>query len=465
MTDASPARILIVDDDVAHAESLQDALELEEYQATVVHGGREALEVLREQAFDVVLTDLKMDGISGLDLLRESRSLHPNTPVLLITGHASIETAVDAMRHGAEDYIAKPVNLPELRAKIARAVERARLLADHEELQRQNMELRRQLDERFGLEGILGHSPQMQRIFQMISQVAPTHATVLVLGESGTGKELVARALHRSSGRAKGNFVAVNCAAMSEGLIESELFGHKRGAFTGAIADKVGRIAYADGGTLFLDEVGDMPLTTQAKLLRVLETREVVQVGGHEARKVDVRLVAATNRDLRQMVTEGTFREDLLFRLQVVTLDLPPLRERVGDLPLLLDHFISTFAAEHGRPVTGISAEARAVLARHDWPGNVRELRNAVENMVLLCGGSTIGLEDVPDTIRAARGGAAGGGFELAGRSLDDVERALIAANLELMEGNRERTARVLGIGERTLYRKIKEYGLTPPRA
>lgn len=460
MSDPNPARILIVDDDVAHAESLQDALELDGYVCAVVHGGAEALEVLREQAFDVVLTDLKMDGISGLDLLRESRSLHPNTPVLLITGHASIETAVDAMRHGAEDYIAKPVNLPELRAKIGRAVERARLLADHEELQRQNMELRRQLDERFGLEGILGHSPQMQRVFQMISQVAPTHATVLVLGESGTGKELVARALHSASGRSSGNFVAVNCAAMSEGLIESELFGHKRGAFTGAVSDKVGRIAYADGGTLFLDEVGDMPLTTQAKLLRVLETREVVQVGGHEAKAVDVRLVAATNRDLRQMVQEGTFREDLLFRLQVVTIDLPPLRDRVGDLPLLLDHFISTFAAEHGREVGGISAEARAVLARHAWPGNVRELRNAVENMVLLCQGETIALDDVPDTIRSGPSGAAGGGFDLAGRSLEEVERALIAANLELMEGNRERTAKVLGMGERTLYRKIKEYGL-----
>jgi two-component system response regulator HydG len=460
MSEASNPSLLIVDDDVGHAESLQDALEMDNYECQVVHGGAEALEVLREKAFDVVLTDLVMADVSGLDLLRESRSLHPTTPVLMITGHATIETAVDAMRQGADDYIAKPVNLPELRAKLNRAVDRARLLADHEELKLQNEDLRRQLDERFGLEGILGHSPQMQRVFQIISQVAATHATVLILGESGTGKELVARALHRSSPRVKQNFVAVNCAALSEGLIESELFGHKRGAFTGAVTEKQGRIAYADGGTLFLDEVGDMPPATQAKLLRVLESREVVQVGGHEAKKVDIRLVAATNRDLRSMVAEGSFREDLLFRLQVVTIALPPLRDRVGDLPLLLEYFVRTLAAEHGRPVTGISPEARAVLARHDWPGNVRELRNAVENMVLLAQGEALQVGDLPESVVAAGGQVRGTQLDLAGRSLAEMEEALIKANLELMEDNRERTAKVLGIGERTLYRKIKEYGL-----
>jgi two-component system response regulator HydG len=460
MSEASNPSLLIVDDDVGHAESLQDALEMDNYECQVVHGGAEALEVLREKAFDVVLTDLVMADVSGLDLLRESRSLHPTTPVLMITGHATIETAVDAMRQGADDYIAKPVNLPELRAKLSRAVDRARLLADHEELKLQNEDLRRQLDERFGLEGILGHSPQMQRVFQIVSQVAATHATVLILGESGTGKELVARALHRSSPRAKQNFVAVNCAALSEGLIESELFGHKRGAFTGAVTEKQGRIAYADGGTLFLDEVGDMPPATQAKLLRVLESREVVQVGGHEAKKVDIRLVAATNRDLRSMVAEGSFREDLLFRLQVVTIALPPLRDRVGDLPLLLEYFVRTLAAEHGRPVTGISPEARAVLARHDWPGNVRELRNAVENMVLLAQGEALQVGDLPESVVAAGGQVRGTQLDLAGRSLAEMEEALIKANLELMEDNRERTAKVLGIGERTLYRKIKEYGL-----
>jgi two-component system response regulator HydG len=259
--------------------------------------------------------------------------------------------------------------------------------------------------------------------------------------------------------------VAVNCAAMSEGLIESELFGHVKGAFTGATASKEGRLAYADGGTLFLDEVGDMSLPTQAKLLRVLETREVIPVGGNTTRKVDIRLVAATHRDLAQMAAEGTFREDLLFRLQVVTLVLPPLRDRTGDVPLFVEHFIREMAETHGRPVHGITPEARALLVRYHWPGNVRELRNAIENMVLLAAGEVLTEEDVPETIRKAAGGGATSHAnlvktDLAGRSLAEVERDLIAANLSLMEGNREKTAKVLGIGERTLYRKIKEYGL-----
>jgi two-component system response regulator HydG len=285
---------------------------------------------------------------------------------------------------------------------------------------------------------------------------------VLVLGESGTGKELIARAVHNNSNRKEGPFVAVNCAALSEGLIESELFGHTKGAFTGALSAKEGRIVYADGGTLFLDEVGDMPLSTQAKLLRVLETREVLPVGGNQTRKVDIRLVAATNRDLKAMARTGAFREDLLFRLQVVTIDLPPLRERAGDVPMLIDHFISELSAQHGRSVRGISPEARTLLVRYDWPGNVRELRNVIENMVLLARGEVLSVEDVPESVSEHRGdGKRAGGFELAGRSLAEVERALIQANLELAEGNREKAAKILGMGERTLYRKLKEYGLS----
>tara|TARA_R110002126_G_scaffold86474_5_gene208713 strand:- start:3888 stop:5279 length:1392 start_codon:yes stop_codon:yes gene_type:complete len=456
-----PARILVVDDDEAHAEALADALEMDGYRCDVADGGASGVERMRTSTYDAVLTDLVMTDRSGLDVLKESKQLLPDAVVLLITGHASVETAVDAMRHGAEDYLPKPVNISELRAKLTKAIEKVRLRADNQELMRQNQELRRQLDKRFGFEGILGHSPQMLRVFEVLGQVAPTAATVLILGESGTGKELVAAAVHQNSPRAGQNFVAVNCAAMSEGLIESELFGHKKGAFTGAVADKEGRIAFADGGTLFLDEVGDMPLPTQAKLLRVLETREVMQVGGNEARKVDIRLVAATNRDLREMVAAGEFREDLLFRLQVVTVNLPPLRDRAGDVPLLIDHFVSHFREAHGRPVTGVTPEARALLVRHDWPGNVRELRNAIENMVLLARGDTMTVDDVPESILGASSRTGhSGGMELAGRSLAEVERALIASNLELMEGNRQQTAQVLGMGERTLYRKIKEYGL-----
>ncbi len=461
-------RVLVVDDDEGHGEALADGLEIDGYDCVVVGSGTAGVEAMQGGEFDAVLTDLVMHDRSGLEVLREAKVIAPDTPVLLITGHATVETAVDAMREGAEDYLSKPVKLAELRAKLARAVEKSRLKKDNESLRSENAELRRQFDKSFGFDGLRGHSPEMTRVFEILARVAPTAATVLVLGESGTGKELIARAIHTNSERREKNFVAVNCAALTEGLIESELFGHVKGAFTGALADKEGRIAYADGGTLFLDEIGDMPLATQAKLLRVLEAREVVQVGGNEPRSVDIRLVAATNRNLREMVAEKTFREDLFHRLQVVEIHLPALRERTGDVPLLVEHFIAEFRETHGRQVVGIAPEARALLARYPWPGNVRELRNAVENMVLLAAGETLSGDDVPVGIRlweseGAEGGgesAIAGGFQLAGRSLEEVERALIQVNLELMEGNRKRAAEVLGMGERTLYRKIKEYGL-----
>ncbi|MCL4143829.1 UNVERIFIED_CONTAM: hypothetical protein GTU68_016259 [Idotea baltica] len=302
----------------------------------------------------------------------------------------------------------------------------------------------------------------MQRLFEMLGRVSGTSATVLILGASGTGKELIAHAVHRNSPRKDGPFVPVNCAALSEGLIESELFGHVRGAFTGAVSANEGRIMFAKGGTLFLDEVGDMPLETQAKMLRVLENRTVVPVGGNKEVPVDIRLVAATNRDLEEMVKKGTFREDLFFRLQVVTLHLPALRERTGDIPILIDHLINEMNESHNRKLAGISPEARTILVRYPWPGNVRELRNCIENMVVLAAGPRLEVEDVPQNI-AQQGGdgvPGGGGYTLQGRSLAEVERDLIAENLALFEGNREKTAKLLGIGERTLYRKIKEYGL-----
>lgn len=449
-------RVLIVDDDEAHAEALAESLELDGYVSTLAGSGKEGVERLAEQSFDAVLTDLVMHDLDGLALLKEAQRLQPEAAVVLITGHGSVETAVDAMRRGAADYIEKPVRLNELRTRLERAVETRRLRRD-------NRELRAQLDERYGFEGLIGNSPQMQRVFTVLRQVAPTTATVLILGESGTGKELVARAVHLNSPRRERHFVAMNCAALSEGLIESELFGHTKGAFTGAVTAKEGRIVYADGGTLFLDEVGDMPLETQAKLLRVLESREVQPVGGNRTQKVDIRLVAATNRDLRALVAKGRFREDLLYRLAVISIDLPPLRERQGDLPLLIDHFLIEFARLHGRPSRPLSPEARAVLLRHPWPGNVRELRNAIETMVLLADGDTIALGDVPDSLRegAALAPPPRQGYELAGRSLAEVERDLIVANLALVEGNRQRAAQILGMGERTLYRKIKEYGIT----
>jgi two-component system response regulator HydG len=450
-----PLRVLIVDDNESHAEALSDGLEMDGHRCRIAHSGSAGATLLSEESFDAVLTDLVMPDLSGIDVLKAARSLQPDAVVLLITGHESVKTAVDAMRHGAADYLTKPVDIAELRARLGRAIEAQRL-------KRTNTELQRQLDKRFGFEGIIGHSPPMQRLFDILGQISATNVTVLILGESGTGKELVARAIHKNSPRESQHFVAVNCAALSEGLIESELFGHVKGAFTGAVAHKEGRIVYADGGTLFLDEVGDMPLATQAKLLRVLESREVLPVGGNQAQKVDIRLLAATNRDLKQMVRDGSFREDLLYRLQVVTIDLPPLRERRADLPILIDHFTNEISQAHGRTVRGITPEARTLLLRYAWPGNVRELRNAIENMVLLARGAILDVDDVPDSVKQGEGDAEKvvDGYALAGRALADVERDLIRENLKLFGGNREKTAKVLGIGERTLYRKIKEYGL-----
>jgi two-component system, NtrC family, response regulator HydG len=451
-----PIRVLIVDDDEGHAEALADGLETENCACRLAHSGKEGIELLGEATFDAVLTDLVMHDVGGLEVLEEARRLQPDAVVLLITGHGSVETAVDAMRRGATDYLTKPVRISELRTRLLRALETGNL-------KRTNRELRKQLDKRYGLEGLIGHSLPMQRVFDVLQQVSSSHATVLILGESGTGKELVARAIHTNSPRKDRPFVAVNCAALSQGLIESELFGHVKGAFTGAVTAKEGMLVYADGGTLFLDEVGDMPLETQAKLLRVLETREVQPVGGNATRKVDVRLVAATNRDLKTMVAESKFRGDLLFRLQVVTLQLPPLRERPGDVPLLIDHFVTALAEEHGRSVRGITPEARALLVRYPWPGNVRELRNALETMVLLARRDVLELEDVPEHIQHATGqpGKAHGHYELAGRALADVERDLIQATLVLTGGNRQKAAKLMGIGERTLYRKLVEYGLS----
>ena len=394
-------RVLVVDDDEGHGEALADGLEIDGYDCVVVGSGTAGVEAMQGGEFDAVLTDLVMHDRSGLEVLREAKVIAPDTPVLLITGHATVETAVDAMREGAEDYLSKPVKLAELRAKLARAVEKSRLKKDNESLRSENAELRRQFDKSFGFDGLRGHSPEMTRVFEILARVAPTAATVLVLGESGTGKELIARAIHTNSERREKNFVAVNCAALTEGLIESELFGHVKGAFTGALADKEGRIAYADGGTLFLDEIGDMPLPMQAKLLRVLQDGEVRPVGSNVSRRVDVRIVAATHRDLVEAAKDGSFREDLLFRLNVITIHLPPLRERAGDVERLVRGLLPRIAEEVGREAR-ITDAALAALAAWGWPGNVRELENELRRAVAL----SDGVIDVADlSPRVAEGG------------------------------------------------------------
>ena len=453
MTQPLPA-VLLVDDHAAHAEALAEGLEALPVATDIATGGKEALDKLAAKPYDLVITDLVMSDLDGMELLREAKGRSPDTEVIVVTGYATVENAVAAMQQGAATYLRKPVNLDELRAVVRGVLEK-------QSLRRTNVELRRELDQRFGLEGIVGNHPKMLRLIETLRQIAPTDATVLVYGESGTGKELVARALHNNSPRRTKRFVALNCAALSEGILESELFGHEKGSFTGAAAARVGRFEYADGGTLLLDEVGDMPASTQVKLLRVLEQNEITRVGSNTPIHVDVRIVAATHRRLEALVKDGTFREDLYFRLKVVTLHIPPLRERREDIPLLADHFLREIAAAYNKPLTEISPDARRRLAAYDWPGNVRELRNAIEHMAVVTTDAVLGADDLPDHIVPGDAPVAPEVPQLVGISLEQAERGLIRNTLASVGGNRVEAARILGIGERTLYRKIKEYDLT----
>jgi len=374
--------------------------------------------------------------------------------VLLITGHASVETAVDAMRLGAADYLTKPVRIAELRTRLQRALETGRL-------RRTNKELRRQLDKRYGFEGIIGDSAAIRRVIDTIRQVAPSTIPVLITGESGTGKELVAQAIHRHSRRRERRFATFNAAGQSESLLEDQLFGHVRGAFTGADRDREGVFEYADKGTLFLDEIGDMPMSMQPKLLRVLETGEVIRLGSNQPRKADVRFISATNQDLKSMGGQGRFRQDLYFRLNGVEIHLPPLRERREDVPSLVRHAVGRWCADLGRARVEVGDPAMMRLIAYGWPGNVRELLNVVHRMVVTSAGDRIELRDVPAEIRESPGEQAEGGLgSLAGIGLDRLEKEAIRQTLAMTAGNREQTAELLGIGERTLYRKLKEYGL-----
>jgi len=457
------ARILVVDDEREHADAAAEALRRAGHAVDVVYTSQGALDRLEENAYDVVVTDLRLDGPDGINMLRAAHKNDASTQVILLTGYGTVESAVEAMQAGALTVLTKGagLNLTELRTTVARAVEKGRAAA------RRAAQAR---GETTGLEAIIGTSAAMKRVLRLVNAVAPTTATVLVVGESGTGKELVAQAIHQNSPRRGKPFVTLNCAALSEGILESELFGHEKGSFTGALASRKGRFEYADGGTLFLDEVADMPLSTQVKLLRVLEYGEIFRVGSNEPVKVDVRLVAATNRELEKELVEGRFREDLYFRLKVVTLCLPPLRERVEDIPLLLDAFVAEMSAIHGKKITEVTPEARQLLYRYHWPGNVRELRNCAESMVVMSQGGALTAEDLPDYVlgRGASTFAAPGQEQtgpvtlpaLTGMTLRDLERELIRSTLEKTHGNRDQAAKILGIGERTLYRKINEYGL-----
>jgi DNA-binding NtrC family response regulator len=444
--------ILVAEDDASTRESLSRALRQAGYRTLTAADGATALALLSKEPVDVLLTDLRMPGVDGMALLERARAQAPETVVIMLTAFATIDLAVEAMKKGAYDFLTKPIHLDKLELLLRNALEARRLI-------RENRELRLRLAETSGLRQLVGRSVAMQHLREAIQQVAATDATVLIIGESGTGKELVAQAIHYGGPRAERPLVKVSCAALPEGLLESELFGHERGAFTGARDRRKGRFELAHGGTLFLDEVGDLSPPTQAKLLRVLQEREFERVGGSETIRVDVRLVAATNRDLEDLVAEGIFREDLYYRLNVVPLRVPPLRERVEDVPVLVAHFLRAFAERWAKPVPAVSPEALALLCRHGWPGNVRELQHAVESMLVFSKGDPVTAADLPATIRGEDRGSEAD-TRVPGATLRDLERQTIARTLVATGGNKRKAAEILGIGLKTLYRKIQEFGL-----
>ncbi len=455
-TKPSSSRVLIVDDETDHAEVMSDALDRLGHLRDVAHNLDEALAKLARKQYDVIVTDLMMDGQpQGLELLTHAMKLTPTPVVLMVTAHADIPTCKTALNEGAFDYIEKPLDLEYFRLKVSQAAEKA-------SLRRENEVLQAQLVETGGFEGIIGNSPQMKQVITTARQVAASDIPVLILGESGTGKELIARAIHNNSRRRKGRLVTINCAGLSESILEDELFGHVKGAFTGAQSDREGRFEYADRGTLFLDEIGDMPASMQAKLLRVLESGEVVRLGSNEPRRVDVRIISATNRLLDDMVAEKKFREDLFFRIKGITISLPPLRDRRQDIPLLTHFFMKQVSEKYDKPIEGINSDAQNLLMAYSWPGNVRQLRNVVENMVVLGQGPQLTKADIPADINPrVETGVAPTMDNFVGYSIEQAERELIRNTLKATNGNREQAAQILGIGERTLYRKIKEYDLT----
>lgn len=448
----NPGRLLIVDDERIALKNLEHVLKKEGYETVATQSGGNALALLDKQPFDIVLTDLKMEKIDGMQILRKCRELYPDTEVIMITGFATLESAVEAMKHGAFHYVAKPFRLDEVRKVVREALEKIRL-------KRENQQLREEVENYQGKCKIITHNAHMRHLLEMARQVAPTDCNILITGESGTGKELFAKYLHHHSHRREGPFLAVNCGAFNEELLGNELFGHEKGAFTGATAGKKGLIETTSGGTLFLDEITEMPPAMQVKLLRAIQEREVLRLGGTEPVKVDVRFVAATNRDVQEAVKKGVFRQDLYFRLNVVTLHIPPLSERMDDIPLLSHHFLRKFATLMKKDVTEISPEAMDILKNYDYPGNVRELENIVERGVAITGGHTIEVAHLPDDLR-----------ELNIRtfrkkeghipSLQEQERDYIRWVLAETNGNQTLAAQILGIDRVSLWRKLKRYAL-----
>lgn len=443
-------RVLIVDDEVNALDALDDLLCEEGYKTETARDGLEAMAKLDSFDPEVVLTDLKMPRMDGLELLVRGKVKAPTAAFVVMTAFGSIDTAIEAIKRGAENYLTKPLDLDALGAIVERAMEKAKLSAEA-------ASLRERLEKRYSFGEIIGDHPSMQRLLKMVGQVASSRATVLICGETGTGKELIAAAIHQKSKRKDGPLVRLNCAALAESLLESELFGHERGAFTGAIGRREGRFEQADGGTLFLDEVSEIPLPVQVKLLRFLQEREFERVGGNDTLQVDVRVVAATNRDLMGLVEQGTFREDLYYRLNVIRLDMPPLRQRMSDVPPLAMHFLRRFARENEREIEGLTDDAMRALVSYSWPGNVRELENAIERAVVLTMGSTIEAELLP---QGAPPKAAAGGLDLMvpGLTLADLERIVIEKTLEAVDGSTAKAAELLGISRRKVQYRLKEW-------
>ncbi|MFP4491451.1 MAG: sigma-54-dependent transcriptional regulator [Spirochaetaceae bacterium] len=446
--------VLVVDDEKNIREGLKTSLEMDDYTVYIAEDGKQGWNLVNNRDIDLVIADLKMPGLSGEELLKRISSSYPTIPVIILTGHGTIESAVEAMRNGAFDFVTKPVNLDRLSLLVKRALSNRDLVLQHRSLQEEV----KKLTERQKAPQIIGKSPEIQKIIQMVEQVAATKASVLITGESGVGKEVVADALVKLSNRSDKPFIKVHCAALAETLLESELFGHEKGAFTGAVSRKRGRFELAHTGTIFLDEIAEINQQVQIKILRVLQDKKFERVGGEETLEVDVRIISATNRDVYKEIEEGRFREDLYYRLNVVNIHVPPLRERKDDIPLLAAAFLKEFAEENNKPIEGFEPKARNAMYTYKWPGNIRELRNAIESAVVMCKGNLISQEDLPPSVVS---GAEDNHIKVpVGTTLEDAEKDIIRATLHHENGNKSRTAEVLGIGRKTLHRKIQEYQL-----
>ncbi len=448
---AETSKILVVDDERDICKALDFLLSREGYKVATANSGQEAIKKIESEDFDLVISDLRMEGIDGLQVLEKALALNSSLIVIIMTAYASVESAVEAMKKGASDYIVKPFINEDVKMTVRR-------LLEHKKVLMENLALRQQLSQQFGSREFVGVSPQINKVFDVLSKVIPTRSNILILGESGTGKGLIAEVVHNNSQRKDKPFICINCSAIPENLLESELFGYKKGAFTGATSDKKGLITMADQGTLFLDEIGDMPLGLQAKVLKVLETGEVQPLGDTKTALVDIRLVAATNKDLEEQIKKGLFREDLYYRLNVIEVKIPPLRERREDIKVLAHHFLEKYSRENNKKVSGITDEAMAALNNYPWPGNIRELRNVIERAVVLSGEGMIGIAEIPDKIKA-RDTSTGGMHTLKDR-LDFYEERIIKETLQANDWRKEETAVQLGVDVATLYRKIKKLGI-----